>query len=243
MKKFIVTLCTVICALSSLQSEGKGETGPEAGRALAAELCALGPDKDSSMTATLFIQRDRKTEVAVPIEIKLIKDGQGWKSIYQTRGSNAVTLTIHQAPGAQNRYELQGGTNGLAQTTAGQIAVAPFAGSEFWAGDLGLEFFRWNDQHITTNVIRRGQSCHVLESKNTNAAAGAYSKVISWIDQDTLGIVRAEAYDQNGKLLKLFLPTKFGKNKVTGRYEVENVEMRNEQTRLKSKLEFDLKTE
>ena len=35
-------------------------------------------------------------------------------------------------------------------------------------------------------------------------APGSYARVLSWIDFETSGIILAEAYDQNGKLLKEF---------------------------------------
>lgn len=196
------------------------------------------------MTGTLYIRRDRKTEVSVPIEMKLLVDEHGWKSIYLTRATNSpesMALTINQVPGSMNSYLVLNGTNQKPQEIAHNAAGVPFAGSDFWVSDLGLEFFRWKNQRVTKHEIRRGQSCYVLESTNPEAQPGTYSKVISWIDQDTLGIVRAEAYDHVGKLIKLFLPTKV--KKVDGRYQIKEVEMRNEQTGLKSRLEFDLETE
>ena len=214
------------------------------GRALAQELCAMGPEKDSAMTATLQIQRDRKTETTIPIEIKLVKSKNGWTSIYQSRSTNsaeAVALTIHQTPGQPNAYELAGGTNQQPRTIAGHAAGTPFIGSDFWVSDLGLEFFRWKDQSVIAHEMKSGQACFVLESKNSEAVPGTYSKVISWIDKDTLGIVKAEAYDQQGKLWKLFQPTKV--RKVNGRYQIKEVEMRNRQTGLESRLIFDLETE
>lgn len=244
MKKFFLIASVVLCSLSLIGAEGKLEKGIAEGQALARELCALGPEKDSAMTATLHLQRNRKTEIAVPIEIKLMKGEAGWKSIYQTRGTNAaeaVTLTIHQSPTGPNSYQLLSGTNREPQSIAQNTVGTPFAGSDFWAGDLGLEFYRWPAQRITTNDIKSGQACYVLESRNAASVPGTYSKVISWIDQDTLGIVRAEAYDQQGKLLKLFVPTKV--KKVNGRYQIKEVEMRNRQTGLESRLVFDLETE
>lgn len=244
MKKYFATVLALFASLTLVFAETLPDKAAREGRTLAEEICAMGPEKDSTMTATLYIQRDRRTEIAVPIEMKLVKGNKGWKSIYQTRSTNTAetaVLTIHQKPGAQNSYELLSGTNQQPQTIAHNTAGTPFAGSDFWVSDLGLEFFRWKDQRVITNEIKSGQACFVLESKNLEPAAGTYSKVVSWIDKDTLGIVKAEAYDQQGKLLKLFVPTKV--KKVNGRYQVKIVEMRNRQTGLESRLEFDLETE
>jgi len=246
MKTFRSLTFAVLCCLltTAAWAEVEADKTVLEGRALAEELCSMAPLKDSSMTGTLYIRQDRKTEVSVPIEMKLIKGEHGWKSIYQTRNTNAaqmISLTIIQSPGSLNSYELLSGTNEKPQEIAHNTTGVPFAGSDFWISDLGLEFFRWKDQRVTKHELRRGQACLVLESKNTVPQPGTYAKVISWIDKDTLGIVRAEAYDQQGKLMKLFLPTKV--KKVDGRYQIKEVEMRNEQTGLKSRLEFDLETE
>jgi len=244
MKKYFATTLALVASLTIAFAETVPEKAAREGRALAKEICATGPEKDSTMSATLYIERDRRTEIAVLIEMKLEKGDKGWKSIYQTRSTNtaeAAVLTIHQRPGVHNSYELLSGTNQQTQTIAHNTIGTPFAGSDFWISDLGLEFFRWQDQRLITNELKNGQACYVLESKNSATIPGTYSKVTSWIDKDTLGIVLAEAYDQNGKLLKIFKPTTV--KKVNGRYQVKAVEMRNRQTKLKSRLEFDLETE
>jgi hypothetical protein len=65
--------------------------------------------------------------------------------------------------------------------------------------------------------------------------------VDSWIDEETLGIVHAEAYDANGKLLKVFDPKTF--KKVNGQWELQEIEIRNVQTGSRSRIEFDLNKE
>ena len=46
--------------------------------------------------------------------------------------------------------------------------MIPFANSDFWLGDLGLEFFHWPEQKILpkpTNLVR-GRDYTLLESTN-----------------------------------------------------------------------------
>jgi hypothetical protein len=57
-----------------------------------------------------------------------------------------------------------------------------FAGSDFYLGDLGLEFLHWPSQKIVKKEMRRSRSCRVVESINPNPAPGSYSRVLSWID-------------------------------------------------------------
>jgi len=77
-----------------------------------------------------------------------------------------------------------------------------------------------------------------LESTNPAPVTNGYSRVVSWIDEDTLGIVEANAYDVNGKKLKDFYPKDF--KKVNGQWQVQSLVMENLQTGSRSRLEFDL---
>ena len=60
-----------------------------------------------------------------------------------------------------------------------------------------------------------------------------------WIDNETLGIVQAEAYDAKNKLLKEFYAEGF--KKVNGQWQVGSMEIDNVQTGSRTRLEFDLK--
>ena len=87
--------------------------------------------------------------------------------------------------------------------------------------------------------MRRGRPCKVLESMNPNPSTNGYLRVVSWIDNETLGIVHAEACDTDGRLLKEFDPRSF--KKVDGQWELQDMEIRNVQTGSRTRLEFDLK--
>jgi hypothetical protein len=116
-----------------------------------------------------------------------------------------------------------------------------FARSDFWLCDLGLEFFHWPAQKIlpkTTN-LKRGREYTLLESTNPNPPPNGYSRVLSWVDKESGGILAAEAYDAKGKLLKEFEPKSF--KKVNGQWELQEMEIRNVQTGSRTRLEFDLK--
>ena len=92
--------------------------------------------------------------------------------------------------------------------------------------------------------MRRGRACKVLESTNPNLSSTNivppiyYSRVVSWIDNESGGIVQAEAYDFKNKLLKEFAPKSF--KKVNGQWELQEMEIRNVQTGSRTRLEFDL---
>ena len=114
-----------------------------------------------------------------------------------------------------------------------------FSNSDFWLCDLGLEFFHWPQQKVLKKEIHRSCGCTVLESTNPSPTANGYSRVLSWIDKESGGILEAEAYDIHDKLLKDFAPKSF--KKVNGQWELQEMEIRNVQTGSRTQLEFDLK--
>lgn len=219
-------------------------TAAQEGQALAAELLAQRP----ALKTTGSLRRrdsDGKWLPAVPIRFEVIDRADGWQSIYQVAGSPvgpAETLVISQSPARPNRYEFsRAGAQGSAAATreldGGDDAI-PFADSDFWLCDLGLDFLHWPQQRIAKTEMRKGRSCRVLESVNPHPAAGAYAKVLSWIDIEKRGLLRAEAYGADGKLLKEFSIGSF--KKVNGRWQLKSMEIRNERTDTRTRLEFDL---
>ncbi len=113
-----------------------------------------------------------------------------------------------------------------------------FAGSDFWVADLGLEFLHWPKQLLLKKEMRRSRSCNVLESINPEPVAGAYSRVRCWIDIESGGIVLAEAFDSQDKLLKEFAPKEI--KKIQGEWQLEEMEIRNVQAGSRTRVVFNL---
>jgi hypothetical protein len=171
-----------------------------------------------------------------------------WQSVYEASGiakfsvvhrSNQLNKYFYQpllgdGPVPRSLFLSQSRNNGLALSDLS----FPFASSDFWLCDLGLEFFHWPAQKVLKKEIKRSRGCTVLESTNPNPLTNSYSRVVSWIDGESGGIVQAEAYDFNGKLLKEFAPKSF--KKVNGQWELQEMEIRNVQTGSRTRLEFDL---
>jgi hypothetical protein len=222
------------------------------GRNLAQQLLEQIPATNSIQTGVLKIRDAKNNQVNVPL--KWITGGDvpdqkvclyeaNWTNrterlfIFRTRNvyfyganSNSV-MTFDDFPVVGNR----------SHQLSGAEIMMPFAHSDFWIADLGLEFFHWPEQKILKHEMKRGRSCQVLESTNPNPSTNGYSRVVSWIDNETLGIVHAEAYDFKNKLLKEFDPKSF--KKVNGRWELQEMEIRNIQTGSRTRLEFDVKKE
>jgi hypothetical protein len=218
------------------------------GRNLAQQLCQAHPVESCNNTGVfgvLIIRDTSGSRTNIPVKFEIIVIGTNWSGIYETTSeskpvTNGLLMINHQADRA-NRYELykDGELRGAIEILRGNQIMIPFAGSDFWVADLGLEFFHWPEQKILKSEMRRSRSCKVLESTNPNSSTNGYSRVVSWIDNESGGIVHAEAYDANGKLLKEFDPKSF--KKVNGQWELQDMEIRNVQTGSRTRLEFDLK--
>jgi len=194
--------------------------------------------------------RGKNGRVHVPVEFEVVA-GQPWKSVYSTRITNGSAIgqdyfanfTVIHSPDQPNIYEAvnvnapAGDTNAVLPLTNIQL-MTPFARSDFWLVDLGLEFVHWPQQRVIKKEFYNNCACTVLECTNPNPSANNYSRVVCWIDNDSLGIVKAYAYDASGKELKKFSPKTL--EKVNGQYQLKSMVMVNRQTDSTSVLEFDL---
>ena len=177
-----------------------------------------------------------------------------WQTFYQATFTNQTNyLRVTHSASLTNFYSYSTNTSDAvpvlgdipivghlfgSHQISGPELMSPFAGSDFWICDLGLEFFHWPGQKVLKHETRRTRACTVLESTNPDPAPGSYSHVDSWVDNETLGLVHAEAYDAVGKLLKVFDPKSF--KKVNGQWELQDMEIRNVQTGSRTWIKFDL---
>jgi hypothetical protein len=240
------------------------------GRQLAQQLCEGRPTENSLSSGFLKIRSNNGNRVSLPVHFKVAVTTTNWRNFCEVTLSKRFkgndtnswdeegdTIRITHSSENPNFYESSHFFAHISQdewaTYGGPIfssywlpladdkLMTPFAGSDFWLCDLGLEFFHWPEQKVlpkTTN-LKRGRDYTLLESTNPNPATNGYSRVLSWIDKETGGILAAEAYDFNGRLLKEFAPKSF--KKVSGQWELQEMEIDNVQTGSRTRLEFDLK--
>ena len=226
------------------------------GRQLAQQLLQQKPATNYSQNGVLKIHDGNGKHLEFPFKYK-ISIGPSfscdWSSSYTAilkTNADGETLSVsvrenqpntyfHHLPGHSELGIVWRGPDG--KSDAG--IMIPFAGSDFWLADLGLEFFHWPEQKVLPNTtnLKRGRAYTLLESTNPKPYTNGYSRVLSWIDKETGGILEAEAYDAKGRLLKEFAPRSF--KKVNGQWELQEMEIRNVQTGSRTRLEFDLKKE
>jgi hypothetical protein len=240
----VLVISGLAAAPQSPPSRMTPEEAERGGQELAAELRAQGPAVDSSGV----LRRkgaDGKWQAGVPVRLEVRPGADSWQTRYHaldSQGAIRETLAVVHSAGQPNRYEVlrpdaAGGPPSV-KVMSGSGVFTPFAGSDFWLGDLGLDFLHWPRQRIVKTEMRKGRSCRVLESAVAVPEATGYAKVLSWIDIEKKGLLRAEAFGIDGKLLKEFSIGGF--KKVGGRWQLKSMEIRNERDDARTRLEFDL---
>lgn len=223
------------------------------GRVLAQKILEQQPAENFTNTGVLKIRDANGNDSQVPLRCLTIVTGTNWSTIYTASWTNkAETLMVVHTPTQSNLYAddtqpvieeipVVGHLFRSARELSGAEKTLPFANSDFWIADLGLDFFHWPEQTVLKKKINqfKGRDYTLLESTNPESSTNGYSRVVSWIDNETLGLLQADAYDHDGKLLKEFYPKDF--KKVNGQWQVQTLVIENEQTGSRSRLEFDLK--
>jgi len=217
------------------------------GQALATELRSLAPADNLEIKGLLRVRDGNGKRTTVPFLYQIVVGNAGWQSIYETQNGGrtpAEKLVVVHAEGQPSRYLHSRSTDSgdaviKPASLTGDKAMVPFANSDFWLADLGLEFLQWPEQRIVEDAkikMRKSRPCKVLESLNPNSGVQGYTRVRSWIDSENRAVILAEAYGPDGKLIKEFEVG--GVTKVNGRYEPRDVEMRDVRTDSKTTLEF-----
>jgi hypothetical protein len=243
--RLLLALVLFFAVAANTQTNGLSDAEIK-GRELAQKLRDAWPEENLTNTGTLQIRDGKGVKTEYPLLTKTIVGGTNWLHYCQITFTNHPNhllgegVLIKHFGGQKTIYETFE-LSPLGATGGGANILEPFAGSDFSVGDLGLEFFHWPQQKVLPSPTRlkRGRAYTLLESTNPNPPTNGYSRVLSWIDQETGGILEAEAYDAQGKLLKDFAPKEF--KKVNGQWELQEMEIRNVQTGSRTRLEFDLK--
>jgi hypothetical protein len=239
---FFRSLVLLLVCASACFGQKNAEPGPapldpvqgeQEGRALVAKLLAQKPEQNVTNTGWVKIRDAAGRQRQIPARFEVYATPTNWVSVYETLGSadgpGGTRLTVVHTGGQPNRYTLvepgaAGGTNAVGRALTPEQTMVPFAGSDFWVADLGLEFLHWPVQQVLRHEMRRGKWCKVLESVNPQPVPGGYARVVSLVMiESPHGIVHAEAYDVKGDRLKQFDPKSL--EKVQGEYQLEEMEM------------------
>ena len=221
-------------------------------RALVNDMLAQQPDQNVTNTGWVTISDAAGKERAIPARFEVAFTPTNWTSVYEVlpsaSGPGGMKLSVVHSGEQPNRYVLfhpaaaGSATNAGAQELGQDQIMAPFAGSDFWIADLGLEFLHWPKQRLLKKEMRHSKSCSVLESLNPAPSPGGYTRVVSWIMiERPHGIVHADAYDSRGERIKQFDPKNL--EKIQGEYQLEEMEMRSPKTDSRTWIKFNLRQE
>src|ERR1700744_1351261 len=146
MKGFLYSLATVIL-LAGTRVQGQITNLSDAeiqGRALVQKILQQWPSENYTNTGVLNIKDAHGHRSQVPLTVKALASPASWTSVYE---SGLTTFTAIHLPDGTTTYQLHA-ENGKETTLSGNQLMLPFVGSDFYLGDLGLEFFHWPRQKI-----------------------------------------------------------------------------------------------
>ncbi len=220
------------------------------GQRLAELIRSAVPETNSEIHGVLLINSG-KTKSKIPVVCQVKMQEGSWETIYQaeaTSTAGAERLVIIHTTNGPNRYLYARAAHPGAplpelSPVLPEATEAPFAGSDFSLGDLGLEFLHWPGQcELLPREQRLGQPCYVLES--TNSGKAGIVRVKSWIDEQTPGPLVAEAYDSEGHEIKEFsLDHKSFKKDARGHWQLEEMGIDNLKIHSHTDLKFDMPKE
>ncbi|HON07157.1 MAG TPA: outer membrane lipoprotein-sorting protein [Verrucomicrobiota bacterium] len=231
MRWFYFSILALATAVVGRSAESNIAVKTEDGSQIAAELRNLVPASETTLQGIIKRRDANRNERILKIVSKIIPQNNGWLTIYEALnadGSLYEELIIIHTADEKNRYILTtAAENGVKKKDENPNLTTPFADSDFLIGDLGLEFFHWKNQQLIKTEMRKSRVCKVLESKpsETDRQLG-YSRVVSWVDKETGGILIAEAYDNAEKKVKQFEVNSFKKDEK-GNWQIEEIEIRN----------------
>ena len=246
----VILISVILLSVLSLSAAKKTKPKPtfvpdnpverkKMGADFAMQMRAMRPVKPVQAKGKLRIRDMRGKRREVLVQFRTFVIGKSLINIYQTQQGS---LTVNRNLGQPTVFTVAPPPPvdpNKVQKLDGDQAMQPFEGSDFLMADLGLDFLRWPKQEIVKRELRRGELCSVLVSEPARLKPGGYSKIVSWVDEDTRGIVHADIFDSKGKLLKVFSPKSF--KKINGQWQLKEMEMRNEQTNTRTSIIFDLK--
>lgn len=233
--------------LSGTLMVGGAESAERAGRDIIQRIRSMTPEVALTNRGRLVVRPARpQPAFEVPLQLAVFPLETGWCTLYEA-GPDAEGVRVrlwirHQPDGPPNVSRAACGRDEVLPKEGAPLPssewMQPVAGSDFTPADLAMAFLWWPRHRLIRSEMRRGQFCDVVESETDEAPLEGYVRVRAWWDRDTGGLVYAEAFDAEGRLMKEFLPRRF--QKVQGRWEVTELEMIHRQRGSRTRLVFEL---
>lgn len=194
--------------------------------------------------------RAPKTKIrSVPVhfEVRPVSE-ESWESVYEATmpEGGQERLLIRSYINRPNEYVLSKKSEKetewkMNNIQPGEESAVSFAGTDFWLCDLGLEFLGWPDQLFFKREMRKGRPCRVIQSAPEARTGTMYARVVSWVDNESDGIVMAQSYNEFNKRLKEFEVQSF--KKVEGVWQLKKMTIYDNLTDSRTTLEIDLEVD
>ncbi len=187
----------VLVALLSVNGYADPVSSNQNARVILDKMLANRPVKDFSLKARLFVG----DADPVMVEILVKNTPTETRTIYRSAQTQALVV---QPVNGEPHFYLRG-----VGELIGAKRTEKLLGSEFSYYDLALPFLRWpNPKLFDLDARVRGRDCFGIE----NTAEGEpYARVEIWIDKEYYALLRAEAFNKDGSLVRRFAVTSFKK--------------------------------
>ncbi len=241
-----LALSLALCAAASAWAAPSASEELADGQTLAERLRAAEPEENSDIHGTLIIRAGNQNR-QIPMICRVIRKDGSWETTYDTAAttnSGAERLVIRHSVNGPNEYlygRAPGPNKPVPATTPvppAQAEGTPLAGSDFSLGDLGLEFLRWPDQRRLPDETHLDRACYVLESGHPQGQG--ITRVKSFFDKESGGLLIAEALDANGRVIKEFSLHGSSFKKVNGHWRLEKMEIINRKIHSRTEIKFDI---
>jgi hypothetical protein len=228
--------CFVCFAGIPLQAFSQQE--PASGPELAAQLRAAAPDEGSVIRGTLHIHAGaNRTNIPIVCQVEPADASNSWRTVYDAGSEHLIVVHTTNGPNQYFYSTNSGPTNAIPPSDA----AIPLAGSDFTLADLGLDFLHWPTQDLRPGEMRLGQPCYVLESSRPPAEAkDGITRVRSFIDKQSGGVIQADAYGPDGAVAKEFSLRGSFFRKVHGQWRLEKMEMYDRRKHSQTIIQFDI---
>jgi hypothetical protein len=186
-----------VAALLSVNGYADSAVTNQDAQAILERVLTNRPMKDFSLRSRLFVGEKE------PIMVGILVKGMATETRTIYRGIRLEMLVVQPLHGEPHFY-----MHGVGELVGAQ-RMGKLFGSDFSYYDLALPFLRWpNPKLLDADARVRGRDCYAIE---ISAADEPYARVNVWIDKEYYALLRAEAFDKNGNLVRRFAVTSFKK--------------------------------
>lgn len=203
------------------------ETTPATGEWVARQIEERDTGRDGRFEMEMKLYDRRGRETLRRLSLLSHRDGQRDKVLlrfsYPDDIRDTAFLAIENASGEDDRF-LYLPSLGRSRRISAQEKQESFVGSDLTYEDISGRRLEDYTYRLLRQELLEASRCYVLESIAIDQKA-KYPRAISWVDQETFVVRKADIYDAAGEIAKRFLAEHI--DKVDGIWTVRRMSMEN----------------